>query len=58
MALPAAMRNESGRELKALKTVIWEMWWLINSAPDCWGRGPGFDLASPTLILERYRITV
>ena len=20
-----------------------EMWWLIGSAPDYWGRGPGFE---------------
>ena len=20
----------------------WEMWWLIGSAPDFWGTGPGF----------------
>ena len=24
---------------------ILKMWWLIGSAPDFWGRGPGFEFS-------------
>ena len=38
---------------------ITEMWWLIGSAPDFWGREvPGSNPAFPTMILKRCRIIV
>ena len=28
---------------KNMEYGICEMWWLVGSAPDFWGRGPGFE---------------
>ena len=29
--------------VSCLKSPLVEMWWLIGSAPDFWGKGPGFE---------------
>ena len=40
---------------RIVKGINLEMWWLIGSAPDFWGRGPGFESG---MILMRCRIIV
>ena len=31
--------------LNPMSHPILKMWWLIGSAPDFWGRGPGFEFS-------------
>ena len=55
----AAMCGHPCRQGQESNLSKMEMWWLIGSAPEYWGRGPGFESGmSPTMILMRCRITV